>query len=138
MPGGKYSEIVFRKGFAPSDLDSALSSSGGAQTKAVVVERRNIKVIQELISQFESVLLQIGKELPIKTSGLRNLFAKGHKLISHTQIIATKFQAKQNQIPITCQCECQGPTVSSMENLVKVEDDSDIEIEYDIEEEGYL
>jgi hypothetical protein len=45
---------------------------------------------------------------------------------------------QQNQVPVTCQCECLGPTTSSMENLVEVEDDSDIEIEYDIEEEGYL
>jgi hypothetical protein len=140
MPGNKYSDIAFRKVFAQADLDSALSSSGGPMTKAIVVERRNIKVLQELVYRFESTRLQLGKSIPIKNSQLRRLFAKSHKLIGYTRVMADKFQAKQNQVPVTCQCECLGPTTSSMEQLVDVEDDSDIEIEweYNIEENGYL
>jgi hypothetical protein len=136
MPGNsKHSQIAFRKDFCPADLDSALSSSEG---KAVNVERRNIKVMQELLYQHESVLLQLGKALPHKTSALRRLFGKGHTLVAHTRIIMKKFKAKQDQIPVTCQCECKGPPVSTLEDSDIFSDDSDIKVEYDIEEAGYF
>jgi hypothetical protein len=139
MPGNsKHSQIVFHKGFVPANLDSALSSYGGPQGKAVNVERRNIKVMQELLYQHESVLLQLGKELPNKTSALRRLFGKGHTLVAHTRIIMKKFKAKQDQILVTCQCKCKGPPVSTIEDSDIFSDDSDIEDEYDIEEAGYF
>jgi hypothetical protein len=139
MPGNsKHSQIAFRKDFCSADLDSALSSSGGPQGKAVNVERRNIKVLQELLYQHERVLLQLGKALPHKTSALRRLFGKGHTLVAHTQIIMQKFKAKQDQIPVTCQCECKGPPMSTLEDSDIFSDDSDIEVEYDIEEAGYF
>jgi hypothetical protein len=139
MPGNsKHPQISFRKDFDPADLDFALSSNGGPQGQAVNVERRNINVLQELLYQHESVLLQLGKALPHKTSALRRLFGKGHTLIAHTRLIMQKFKAKQDQIPVTCQCECKGPPVSTLEDSDNFVDNSDIEVEYDIEEVGYL
>jgi hypothetical protein len=138
MAGNNYAVISFRKGFAKSELDAALSSSGGPNSKAVIVERRNIRVIQELIYQFRSVMIQLGRAIPSKNARLKSLFAKGHKLIVDTRIVMDKFQAKQHQVPITCSCECAGPSTSSMQMIFDLEDDSDIEVDLDIEEEGYL
>jgi hypothetical protein len=38
-----------------------------------------------------------------------------------------KFKAKPDQIPVTCQCECKGPPVSTLEDSDNFVDDSDIE-----------
>jgi hypothetical protein len=136
---GKYDAVItFRKGFSKSELDAALSSSGGPKT---VVERRNIRVIQELLYQFRSVMIQLGKAIPSKNAKLKLLFAKGHKLIVDTRIVMDKVQAKQHQVPTTCAkcaCKCAGPSTSSMKMIFDPEDDSDIEVEVDLEEEGYL
>jgi hypothetical protein len=138
MSGKNYAVISFRKGFAKSELDAALSSSGGPNSKAVVVERRNIRVIQELIYQFRSVMIQLGKAIPSKNARLRSLFSKGHKLIVDARIVMDKFQAKQHQVPTTCSGECAGQSTSSMQMKFDLEDDSDVEIDLDIEEEGHL
>jgi hypothetical protein len=127
---GKYDAVItFRKGFSKSELDAALSSSGGPKT---VVERRNIRVIQELIYQFRSVMIQLGKAIPSKNARLKSLFAKGHKLIVDTRIVMDKFQAKQHQVPTSGACKCAGPSTSSMKMIFDPEDDSDIEVEVDI------
>jgi hypothetical protein len=138
MAGKNYAVISFRKGFAKSELDAALSSSGGPNSKAVIVERRNIRVIQELIYQFRSVMIQLGRAIPSKNARLKSLFAKGHKLIVDTRIVMDKFQAKQQQVPTTGACKCAGSSTSSMKMIFDPEDDSDIEVELDIEEEDYL
>jgi hypothetical protein len=119
-------------------LDAALSSSGGPKT---VVERRNIRVIQELLYQFRSVMLQLGKAIPSKNAKLKSLFTKGHKLIVDTRTVMDKVQAKQRQAPPTCAkcaCKCAGPSKSYTEMILEPEEDSDLEVEVDLEEEGYL
>jgi hypothetical protein len=136
---GKYDAVItFRKGFSKSELDAALSSSGGPKT---VVERRNFRVIQELLYQFRSVMIQLGKAIPSKNAKLKSLFTKGHKLIVDTRTVMDKVQAKQHQVPTTCAkcaCKCAGPSKSSMEMIFDPEEDSDLEVEVDLEEEGYL
>jgi hypothetical protein len=136
---GKYDAVItFRKGFSKSELDAALSSSGGPKT---VVERRNIRVIQELLYQFRSVMLQLGKAIPSKNAKLKSLFTKGHKLIVDTRTVMDKVQAKQRQASTPCAkcaCKCAGTSKSYTEMIIEPEEDSDLEVEVDLEEEGYL
>jgi hypothetical protein len=84
------------------------------------------------------VMIQLGRAIPSKNARLKSLFAKGHKLIVDTRIVMDKFQAKQHQVPTTGACKCAGPSTSSMKMIFDPEDDSDIEVDLDIEEEGYL